>query len=71
MVWDVAGLANPSSFLKKRSLDVGSRSNLLLMHVSVHASGGYWEHVKAWHNSVSFIKNRKDDKQLQISVLLQ
>ena len=71
MVQDVAGLENPSSFLKKRSLDVGFPQNLLLMHLGLHASTGYWEQGKAWHNSVPFTENRKDTTRLQTSVLLQ
>lgn len=42
MVQDVARLVNPNSSLKKRSLDVGFPQSLLLMHLGLHATAGYW-----------------------------
>lgn len=46
MVQNASGLENPISFLK-RSLDVSFSQNLLLMHLSLHSSEGYWDQGKA------------------------
>lgn len=46
MVQNVSGLENPMSFQKK-SLDVNFSQNLLLVHLSLQSSKGYWKQEKA------------------------